>query len=119
MGLCFSRQITAFCKEHGVDARRGYFAGLCMEEMAGNVVEHGFKSDTKAHSVDIRVVLKGDEIILRIQDNCQGFDPTLLYAQTAEAEDAGKNVGIRLVYRIAKDVSYQNLLGMNVLTMRI
>ena len=114
-----SRQITAFCKEHGVDARRGYFAGLCMEEMAGNVVEHGFRSDTKAHSADIRVVLKGDEIILRIRDNCKGFDPASLYAKAAEEEDAGKNVGIRLVYRIARDVSYQNLLGMNVLTMRI
>ena len=114
-----SRQITTFCKEHGVDSRRGSFAGLCMEEMAGNVVEHGFKSDTKAHSADIRVVLKGDEIILRIRDNCKGFDPSILYTKAAEEDDAGKNVGIRLVYRIAKDVSYQNLLGMNVLTIRI
>ena len=31
----------------------------------------------------------------------------------------GKNVGIRLVYRMTETVSYQNLLGMNVLTMRI
>ena len=114
-----SRQITTFCKGHGVDSRRGSFAGLCMEEMAGNVVEHGFKSDTKAHSADIRVVLKGDEIILRIRDNCKGFDPSILYTKAAEEDDAGKNVGIKLVYRIAKDVSYQNLLGMNVLTIRI
>jgi len=117
--MAVSRQITAFCKEHGVDSRRGYFAGLCMEEMAGNVVEHGFKSDDKAHSADIRVVLKGNEIILRIRDNCKGFDPAILYAKATDEEDAGKNVGIKLVYRIAKDVSYQNLLGMNVLTMRI
>ena len=114
-----SRQITTFCKGHGVDSRRGSFAGLCMEEMSGNVVEHGFKSDTKAHSADIRVVLKGDEIILRIRDNCKGFDPSILYTKAAEEDDAGKNVGIKLVYRIAKDVSYQNLLGMNVLTIRI
>ena len=30
-----------------------------------------------------------------------------------------KNAGIRLVYRIAKDVSYQNILGLNVLTIKI
>jgi hypothetical protein len=36
-----------------------------------------------------------------------------------EADDMGRNVGIRLVYRIAKDVSYQNLLGLNVLTIRM
>lgn len=34
-------------------------------------------------------------------------------------DETGKNVGIRLVYGIADDVSYQNLLGMNVLTIRI
>ena len=36
-----------------------------------------------------------------------------------ESDDEGRNVGIRMVYRMAADVSYQNLLGMNVLTMRI
>ena len=116
-----SKTIISFCKEHKVDTRRGYFAGLCMEEMAGNVAEHGFTGEKKGRSADIRVVLKRDEIILRIRDNCEGFDPTSLYAKIAEGEsdDAGKNVGIKLVYSIAKDVSYQNLLGMNVLTMRI
>ena len=114
-----SRQIITFCDEHGVDARRSYFTGLCMEEMAGNVVEHGFTCDTKGHSADIRVVFKGDELILRIRDNCKGFDPASLYANMSEEDDTGKNVGIRLVYKIAKDVNYQNLLGMNVLTIRI
>lgn len=36
-----------------------------------------------------------------------------------EMTDSGKNVGIRLIYRIADEVSYQNLLGMNVLTARL
>lgn len=36
-----------------------------------------------------------------------------------EPGEGGKNVGIRLVYSIASDVTYQNLLGMNVLTIRI
>ena len=36
-----------------------------------------------------------------------------------ESGEAGRNVGIRLVYRIASKVSCQNLLGMNVLTIRI
>ena len=32
--------------------------------------------------------------------------------------DLGKNVGIRLVLGVSESVSYQNLLGMNVLTIR-
>ena len=30
-----------------------------------------------------------------------------------------RNIGLRMVMRIAKSVDYQNLLGLNVLTMRV
>lgn len=39
--------------------------------------------------------------------------------QLAEGEDITKNIGIRMVFRIARNVKYQNILGMNVLTIRI
>ena len=104
--------------DESVDARRAYFAALCMEEMAGNIVQHGFTKDTKRHSADIRVVHKADEIILRIRDDCVAFDPAE-YHRIMQPDENGKNIGIRIVYGIAKEVKYQNLLGMNVLTMRI
>ena len=116
--MAVSRQVTAFCESRGIDKRRAAFAGLCMEEMAGNVVSHGFSKDTKRHSADIRVTHKDGAVILRIRDNCAVFNPSE-YARLMETDESCKNVGIRLVYRIASDVSYQNLLGMNVLTMRI
>lgn len=113
-----SRQVIAFCEGRGVDKRRSFLAGLCMEEMAGNIVTHGFEKDEKKHSVDIRVAHKGDDVILRIRDNCEAFNPTE-HAKLMDPGEMGKNVGIRLVYGMARDVSYQNLLGLNVLTMRI
>ena len=113
-----SRQVIEFCEKRGVDGRRSFLAGLCMEEMAGNIVTHGFGKDEKKHSVDIRVVHKGEDVILRIRDNCEAFNPSE-YARLMDPGDMGRNVGIRLVYRMARDVSYQNLLGLNVLTMRI
>ena len=113
-----SQQIIDFCSSRGIDRRRAFFAGLCMEEMAGNVVTHGFSKDRKAHFVDIRVVHSGDEIILRIRDNCRAFNPSER-TKLVEQEAGGKNAGIRLVYRIASEVAYQNLLGLNVLTIRI
>ncbi len=116
--MTVSKQITDFCDERGIDRRRAFFAGLCMEEMAGNVVIHGFKKDNKQHSVDIRVVHKNDKIILRLRDDCTSFNPSDRI-KVMETDDMGKNVGIRLVYKIASDVRYQNLFGMNVLTMRI
>ena len=113
-----SRQVTEFCRRRGIDERRAFLASLCMEEMAGNIVEHGFTKDQKRHSIDIRVVHKDDSIILRIRDDCVPFDPQERKALT-DPDDLMKNVGIRLVYKIATSVEYQNLLGLNVLTMRI
>ncbi len=113
-----SRRVIDFCEQRGVDRRRAFAAGLCMEEMAGNVVSHGFEKDTKKHSVDIRVADKDGVIVMRIRDNCKAFNPSE-YARMMEPDGSGKNVGVTLAFRFAKETSYQNLLGMNVLTIRI
>ena len=113
-----SQRIHDFCTERGVDERRSYLSGLFLEEMAGNVIEAGFPKDNKKHSVDVRVVHKNDDIILRIKDDCVPFDP-LERAKLFDPEDITRNIGIRMVSRIARDVSYQNILGLNVLTIRI
>ena len=113
-----SRQVQDFCLKRGVDPRRAYLAGLSMEEMAGNIVDHGFTKDSKKHSVDVRVVHKNDDVILRIKDDCVPFDPGERQ-QLAEGDDITKNIGIRMVFRMARDIQYRNMLGLNVLTIRI
>ena len=57
-------------------------------------------------------------IVLRIRDDCVPFNPRERKALT-DPNDILKNAGIRIVYQIAKSVDYQNLLGLNVLTIRI
>ena len=89
-----------------------------MEEMAGNVVMHGFPKDRKDHSVDIRLSIKEDEIILRMRDDCVAFNPAE-HARVMAPEDGVKDFGIRLVYNIAREVNYRNLLDQNVLMIRI
>ena len=113
-----SRRVQEFCLSRGVDSRRANLSGLAMEEMAGNVVEHGFTKDKKRHAIDLRVTVKDSDVILRIKDDCVPFDPGTRL-ELAEGEDPIRNVGIRLVFRMARDVEYQNILGMNVLTVRI
>ena len=116
--LAVSYQIIDFCRRRGIDERRAFFAGLCMEEMAGNVVAHGFAQDTKEHAVDIRVIHKGDDVILRIKDDCIPFDPKERMNMVTD-EDPFRNIGIRMVYDSAAEVQYQNILGLNVLMIRI
>lgn len=110
--------IQEFCKSKGVDEKRSYLAGLFMEEMAGNVVKHGFSKDKKKHSIDGRVVYKDDEVILRIKDDCVPFDPGERQ-KIADPDDPTKNFGVRTIYKIAKSVQYQNMLGLNSLTIHI
>ena len=113
-----AESIQEFCMERGVPEKAAYYAALCMEEMAGNVVLHGFEKDNKAHSLNIRVVLRDEDIMLRIKDDCVPFDPRTM-AEIVSPEDPLKNIGIRMVYRLADDVNYQNLLGLNALTITI
>ena len=89
-----------------------------MEEMAGNIVEHGFNKDNKKHSVDTRVVYKDGDVVLRLRDDCKPFDPEQRQ-KIADPGDPVKNIGIRMVFKISKKVEYQSLLGLNVLTIRI
>ena len=113
-----SNQVNDFCLKRGIDAHRAFYASLCMEEMAGNVVSHGFTKDAKPHSIDIRIVHKGNDVIMRIRDNCKPFNPEEWTKATKLGKDAS-NVGIHLAFSMASQITYQNLLGLNVLTIRI
>lgn len=116
--VSIAQAVQTFCREKGIDERRATLAGLFLEEMAGNVVDHGFHRDRKRHTVDVRVVYKGGGILLRIKDDCVPFDPAERSAMTDPAAPE-KNIGIRMVYSMAKDIRYQNILGLNVLTIQI
>ena len=114
-----SRGIEALCKNNDIDNRRSMLAGLCMEEMAANIVEHGFKKDKrKDHSINIFACVENDEVLLRLRDNCVKFDPRSKL-QMYENDDPTKNVGIKMVSKIAKEMNYQTTFGMNVLTIKL
>ena len=113
-----AQRVQAFCLARGVDEKRAYYAGLSMEEMAGNVVEHGFSKDSRKHTVDLRTSLRRGKVILRIKDDCVPFDPQKR-KELSEGEDVTKNIGIRMVYSMADSIEYRNILGLNVLTITI
>lgn len=113
-----SEKVQQFCADHNMGKKTSYFSALCLEEMAGNVVEHGFTHDKKKHSINIRIVYMEDRIVLRLRDDCIPFDPGEMAAMVSENAESG-NIGIRMVYDIADEISYRNMLGLNVLTITI
>ena len=113
-----SERIQEFVSDHGYDRRTSYFSALALEEMAGNVVSHGFIGDKKEHDMDVRVIAKREGIMLRIKDDCRPFDP-VERTDLLNPEDPTRNIGIRMIGSIANDMNYQNMLGLNVLTIEI
>ncbi len=117
-----SESVWKFCEAHDITGRRKNCASLCTEELAGNIVQHGFK-DNKKHSIDIRVSYVNDEIIISFKDDGIPFNPeeaSRLFgpedAGISDDGDAFHNIGLQLVSRISKSMTYQNTFGLNILT---
>ena len=127
-----SEQVEAFCLSRGVARRKAVFSGLAMEEMAANIFAHGFTA--AHHSMEIRVTHLGEDVLLRLRDNGAPFTSSE-QIQLTSPEDGVKNVGLRILMdsakgfqyqigiiltnRIAREVHYKNVLGLNVLMVRI
>ena len=116
--ISVSRTLEHFCLSRGTDRRRSCFAALAMEEMAGNIVRHGFSGSNSRQEAVIRVTRNGNDLILRIRDNGRYLNP-VERLQMMDPEDRVSNVGLRLARRCASEMQYQSILGLNVLTLRI
>ena len=114
-----AQRVQHFCAENGLSRKLGAHVGLCLEELAANIVSHGFHGDRKAHAIEIRVIPGAEGTVLRMKDNCVPFNPKEWYEMSYDQNDLISNVGIHLVFALATEVSYQNLLGLNVVTVRL
>ena len=108
-----------FCRENGFSRRTAMLLSLCIEEMGGNIIKHGF-ADGKEHYIYLRLFAKEDEVILRIRDDCVPFNPLERYNMSVKnEEDPAKNVGIRMVMKLCSDVMYLSTFSSNNLIIRI
>ena len=115
MGL--SERAQSFCASSGIDERRSMFAGICIEEMAGNIVDYGF-DDGEKHFIDVRVIVDGQQVIIRLRDDCRPFDPKK-WEEIHNPEDPAAHIGIRLVKKFSTEFDYVNVLKLNNLIVKI
>lgn len=105
------------CQKNNIDAKKTNAISLCVEEMAMNVVETGIK-DAKKQRVDVKVLVKGDNIIIRLRDNCPAMNPIEHFKKISD-EDPFAAIGIKMVMNIAKDVNYISTMKLNNLIITI
>ena len=114
-----SAEVQKFLLEQGTSERNAYIMALSVEELAGNIIRWSFKSAQK-NTISIYLVFKNDEWILRLRDDCKPFNPKKwLEMSTENKDDPAKNMGIRLVMALAKNIKYFNVLRINNLLIKI
>lgn len=96
-----SRLAAAFAAEHGADMNRAKMFGLITEELAGVLTEHVF-SDGKKHNINARLVAKGEDLIIRIRDDCKPFDMTEYYPTLDD--NRAQNAGLAIIMNMSKNV---------------
>ncbi len=72
--IALSQAAWKFCDDHGCDEKRKYAISLSVEELATNTVTYGFLPHRR-NTIDMRILKKGDDYILRFRDDCEIFDP--------------------------------------------
>ena len=112
-----SEEIHEFCRMNSVPERMAVYAALCAQELADNSLTHGF-NDTRRHHLEVRVILRETDLILRVRDDCRPFDLTERYRLIHPADPAD-NIGLRMIYAAADDVSYSSALRLNNVCIRV
>ena len=114
-----SVDVKSFCTGRGIDPRQANRLALCVEELAGNVIRHGF-ADGNAHHLEIRIYVKDAQSVLRLRDDCRMFDLREYTENWApDPEHPERSIGIRLVMKSAKDLIYTNTMNTNNLIIKV
>ena len=110
-----SEKISAFCEGNDLDPKRSMLISLSLEELLLSTVEHAFGGDEG--SMDVRLLVSGDEVIMRIRNGGAEFDPIRFFNDHPDNID--ECLGIQMIVAGARDVKYTRNIGVNNLTVLI
>lgn len=114
-----SEQVVLFCRGHKIEDRKCFLAGVCVEELTTNSIEHGIKNSKGIKTADIRVVIDSGDVIIRLRDGGRAFN-LKNFAERMERDDNLKSgIGIKIIMNSVKNVSYYRTYGMNTTIIKI
>jgi putative MATE family efflux protein len=100
-----SQKLIDFTKENGVDAKVALRIGMAVEEMAVNTIKF---NNNEIECIDILSKIEEDEITIAFKDPGKEFNPS---TYTCEEKNSFEN--IEVLQKIADDISYARLIGLN------
>ncbi len=107
----------AFGEAHGVSRKTLDKLSLCIEEMAGNIVQHAFPPGEKRW-FDLLVYVKPDVILLRMRDNGRPFDPLACLRERAQG-DPEAILGLKVINGITDSFEHRSGVGLNITLMTL
>ena len=116
--VAFSETAHRYCLDRNVPARTANLVALSCEEMGKNVIQYGFVEGKKNY-LEIRIVIRAEEIVIRFRDNCRSFNPKKFYENVYDQNEPLSNFGIRMIMKLSKEVSYTSVLKLNNLMIRL
>lgn len=84
--------------------------------MCLGIIKERFDENDKKHTIEVRVVHKGDDIFLSLKDDCRIFNPQDRADLVNPRDDSPKSLSIRTFMGVVKETEYQQTLGINVFT---
>ncbi len=115
--IAASRKVNALCLDNGIGRRQAYLVALTAEELAMNSLLHGF-DDQKPHHLELCLIITEEKLLLRLRDDGQPFNLTERW-KIVNPADPGKNIGLRIIFAGADEVSYNSSMNLNNVCIRI
>lgn len=108
-----TRQLREFCNAHQLGTGKSFRICLAVEEIAGNIVEHGFTCKKGKHFIDLRLTLEKDgRGCLSLRDNGVKFNPL-------EYRNKDTQYGLVIIRGISEKIDYHYVASMNCLNVMI
>ncbi len=114
--VAVSKEIYSFCVSRQIDEQTSNYCSLCFEEIAVQITER-FR-EGKNNVIYLFADKSESGVTMTVRDNAKGFDVSSMN-DIFNPEDPFKNIGIRIVSSIAREMTYRNELGMNVFTIKM
>ena len=112
-----SERLQKFFQQHGAQPKTAYAAALCMEEIAADYLEHRREAGTaeKKAYMDIKAFRDAEKIEIILRNYDEPYNPLVF---EREPESFSK-IGVTMVQRIAKDITYSYSYHLNVVAIEI
>ena len=112
-----SEDVCMFCKKLGLEPKKVMVAGLAIEEICILMFKYSLCNVKKAQA-DVRIIYKEDKLTIRFRDNGR-----IMFTgdkiEVNDPDDPAANIGIKMLANMAKDITANSIMGLNVITIQL